>query len=327
VTSLRALAQRRGLSIGAEVEHAGYLDDARYAGILAREFNMLTPGNAMKFAAVRPRPDVYDFADAERIVSFARAHDMQVRGHTLVWHRQVPDWLADARPDRREALGVLRDHIVTVVHRFRGRVAAWDVVNEAITEDGALTPSVWLGALGPEYIALAFEWAHEADPRARLFYNEWGADGLNPKSDAVYALVHGLLGRGVSIHGIGLQMHTSLVDTDLVGAFPGPREIEANMRRFAELGLDIHVTEMDVQVARASGSLEARLAAQARVYRDVLSVGLRIPAFKALVLWGVTDRDSWIPTFTGRPDAPLLFDESDVPKPAYYALQESLAGV
>jgi endo-1,4-beta-xylanase len=316
--SLRSLAQARGIEIGAAVSAGPLRREPLYGETLAREFTMLTPENAMKFGPVHPEPDRYDFADADFIVDFAEAHDMQVRGHTLVWHNQLPAWLTDGTWTRDKLIDILREHITTVVGHYRGRVAAWDVVNEAVTDDGSLRDTIWLRSIGPEYIDLAFRWAHEADPDALLFYNDYAAEGLGPKSDAVYALVQALLERGVPIDGVGLQMHVSLRWP------PDPEAVAANMDRLGALGLAVHVTEMDVRIQGAPGTVEERLAAQANIYRDMMEVCLGASACKAFVTWGFTDRHSWIPQHTGHPDAPLLFDESYRPKPAYHAIMDAL---
>jgi endo-1,4-beta-xylanase len=316
--SLRALAHERGIGIGAAVSAGPLRREPLYGETLAREFSMLTTENAAKFGPVHPEPDRYDFADADFIVGFAEAHDMQVRGHTLVWHNQLPAWLTDGTWTRDELIDILREHVTTVVGHYRGRVAAWDVVNEAVADDGSLRDTIWRRGIGPEYIDMAFRWAHEADPDALLFCNDYAGEDLGPKSDAVHALVQGLLERGVPINGVGLQMHVSLRWP------PDPEDVAANMARLGALGLQVHVTEMDVRIQDGVGTTEERLAAQADIYRDMMDVCLESSACKAFVTWGFTDRHSWIPQHTGHPDAPLLFDESYRPKPAYHAIMDAL---
>jgi len=318
--SLSSLAQARGIAIGAAVGPQFLRDEPAYAETLGREFSMLTPENVMKFGLVHPEPDRYDFADADYLVDFAEAHGMQVRGHTLVWHFQLPTWLTEGTWTRDELIGILREHITTVVGHYRGRVAAWDVVNEAVGDDGSLRDTIWLRGIGPEYIDMAFRWAHEADPDALVFYNDYAGEGLGAKSDAIYALVQGLLERGVPINGVGFQMHVSLRWP------PAPEAVAANVARLGALGLQVHITEMDVRIQDGTGTVDERLAAQANIYRDMMDVCLASSACKAFVTWGFTDRHSWIPLFTDNPDVPLLFDESYRPKPAYYAIMDALAG-
>ena len=318
VLPLRSLAQDRDIHIGAAVAARPLGSEALYAETLAREFNMLTPENAMKFGPLHPNRDRYDFSDADAIVDFAEAHGMQVRGHTLVWHNQLPSWLTAGNWARDEMIEILREHIMTVVGRYQGRVAAWDVVNEAVANDGSLRDTIWLRSIGPEYIDMAFRWAHEADPDALLFYNDYGGEGQGRKSDAIYTLVHGLLQRGVPIHGVGLQMHVSLDRS------PEPQDVAANMKRLAALGLKVHITEMDVRIK--GPATEEKLAEQARVYRDMLEVCLAAENCRAFVLWGFTDRHSWIPHFFTGYGSGLIFDESYRPKPAYNALIDMLIG-
>lgn len=187
---LRSLAEERGILIGTAVS-ASQLGIRDYAQTLSREFNIITTENALKFEPVHPSRDLYTFADADAIVSFAEANGMKVRGHTLVWHQQLPGWISQGTFTREEWINILHDHITTVVNRYKGRIYAWDVVNEALADDGSLRDTVWLRGIGSEYIDLAFQWAHEPDPQALLFYNEYGASALGGKSDAVYNLVKG----------------------------------------------------------------------------------------------------------------------------------------
>jgi endo-1,4-beta-xylanase len=317
--SLRHFAQVRGIQIGAAVAAEPLRDEALYAETLAREFNMLTPENVMKFGPLRPSRDRYDFDKADAIVDFAEAHAMQVRGHVLVWHQQLPSWLTEGNWARDELIEILHEHIATVVGRYRGRIMAWDVVNEAVAGNGSLADTIWLRGIGPDYIDMAFHWAHEADPDARLFYNDYGGEGLGDKSEAIYALVHDLLQRGVPIHGVGLQMHVS------VDQPRDPQDVTANMNRLSALGLEVHITEMDVMIK--DPATENDLAKQARIYRDMLRVCLSAQNCKAFVLWGFTDHYSWIPGFNRGWDAALIFDKSYRPKPAYYALLDELASV
>jgi len=315
-TSLRSLAQGRGIQIGAAVAARSLWAETLYAETLGREFSMITPENAMKFGPLHPGRDSYDFGDADSIVDFARSRGMEVRGHTLVWHNQLPGWLMGKSWERHELIEILREHIMAVVGRYRGRVVAWDVVNEAVADDGSLRDAIWLRGIGPDYIDMAFRWAHEADPQARLFYNDYGGEGLGRKSDAIYDLVQGLLSRGVPIHGVGLQMHIGL------WPFPSPQDVAANISRLDAIGLEVHITEMDVRMV--SPVTDEKLAEQALIYGDMLGVCLSARNCKAFVLWGFTDRYSWIPQFSPGSGWALIFDESYRPKPSYNALSDAL---
>ncbi|MDQ3573803.1 MAG: endo-1,4-beta-xylanase [Actinomycetota bacterium] len=310
---LRELGPRRQLLIGAAAEPQ-LLSEAPYAGTLSREFGALTPRKAMKWEQIHPERHGYDFTRADILVDFAERNAMQVRGHPLVWHMQNPPWLYQMPGGRDEFLALLREHIFTVVGRYRGRVAQWDVVNEAVDASGNLGNTIWLQKIGPDYIEKAFQWAHEADPSARLYYNEFAAEGTGAKSDGVYNLVRDLRARGVPVHGVGLQMHI----TPSV-----PAGLDDNLARLQALGLDLAITEMDVRLRLPP--TEADLQAQAAAYHKVVSSCLAVAACRTFATWGFTDKYSWIPeTFPGY-GAALPFDENYNPKPAYHAIQRALA--
>jgi endo-1,4-beta-xylanase len=270
----------------------------------------------MKWACVHPAPDRWRFEPADAVVAFAQDQGMRIRGHTLVWHQQLPAWVeACLTPAALRA--ALADHVGRLVGRYRGRVAAWDVVNEAVADAGGLLrDTVFSRRLGAGYIAEAFRIAHAADPGALLFYNDYGAEGLGDKSDRVLRLVGGLVAQGVPIHGVGLQMHLRADEA------PAAEHLRANIRRLAELGLVVAVSEMDVQVHMLPGDRPARLAAQQRVYRDVVGACVAEPGCHAVTFWGFTDAHSWINTTFG-PDAPLLFDAQYAPKPAFFGVLDA----
>lgn len=315
--SLRQLAELRRFYVGVSTAPQ-FLDDPGYAELLAGQFNMLAAENAMKWEVVHPKPERYDFSQGDALVAFARANGMAVYGHALVWDLQQPDWLTRGEYSREEWIQILCRHIKTVVSHYRGYIYAWDVVNEAFQNNGALRDTLWLRKIGPEYIAMAFQWAREADPQTLLIYNEFFAEGLNQKSQAVYSLVQGMLQQGIPIDGVGLQMHVWLWGP------PTRHELLANMRRLAELGLLAHITEMDVRTQYSRDSQAEELTVQAEVYRQAFSACLEAPNCNVFVAWGLTDRYSWIPEHTGQPDAPLLFDRQGKPKPAFNALLDML---
>ncbi|HAA33445.1 MAG TPA: 1,4-beta-xylanase [Cyanobacteria bacterium UBA8553] len=316
-TSLRSLAQKRGINIGAAVAMEPFYKDATYRKVLAREFNVLVPENAMKFAEIHPKRHQYNFTQVDTLVAFAKAHDMQVRGHPLVWHYSLPNWLEKGNFTRDELKEILREHIQTVVGRYRGQIPAWDIANEVVTRDGSFVDSIWLREIGPEYLDLAFRWAHEADPKARLYYNEYSAEDMSDKSDAVYNLANGMLQRGVPIHGIGLQMH-KLVSWSLVSS------VAENIKRIGKIGLEVSITEMDISIAEGTGSREERLAKQAQIYGDMMRVCVAAPHCKTFAMWGFTDRYTWATSWLGTEGAPLIFDESYRPKASYKAIEEAL---
>lgn len=211
--SLREAAQSSGVLVGAAVKPA-QLSEAAYASTLAREFNMLEPEDVLKWEEVHPEPQSFDFSHADQIVDFAIRHGMKVRGHTLVWHHQNPQWLTEGKYTSGELWQILEKHIKSVVGHYRGKIFAWDVVNEAFDElqPGKLRSTIWrdqpgigLAGNGSSYIERCFRWAHEADPQALLFYNEAGAEVVNPKSDAIYAMVRDFRQRGIPIDGVGFS--------------------------------------------------------------------------------------------------------------------------
>jgi endo-1,4-beta-xylanase len=314
--TLRAASLGCGFSIGASADPGWLRTDAEYARILSSQFDMLTPENVMKAGPIHPERDRFEFAPADALVNFAQRHEMRVHGHALVWHNQLPGWLLDRSWTPDEWQCHLESHIRTVVGHFRGNIAAWDVVNEAVADDGSLRDTPWLRGLGPAYLESAFRIAHEEDPSARLFYNDYGAEGLGAKSDSVFHLLQRLLDKGIPVRGVGLQMHVTPEE------HPPLHELAANMERLGRLGLEVHITEMDVRLRQPADA--KALERQAKLYADVLDVCLGAAHCTALVQWGVADRHSWIPGYFPGWGQALVFDEEYRPKPAHQALLERL---
>jgi endo-1,4-beta-xylanase len=328
--SLREAARGAGVLIGTAVRPV-QLSEAAYASTLAREFNMVEPEDALKWEVVHPERASFDFSQADQIVDFASRHDMKVRGHTLVWHRQNPKWLTEGKYTSGELAEILEKHIKTVVGHYRGKVFAWDVVNEAFDESrpGELRSTIWRdqpgiglaeNAAASSYIEKCFRWAHDADPRALLFYNEAEAEVMNAKSDAIYAMVRDFRQRGVPIDGVGFQMHIANLHADVAS-------ISANIKRFTALGVQVHITEMDVALpVDASGNARTEdLQRQADIYRGIAAVCLSQPGCTAIQTWGFTDKYSWIGSHSKKTQgAALLFDRDYRAKPAYEALRSTL---
>jgi endo-1,4-beta-xylanase len=312
--SLRAAAEKRGLHIGAAINSSHLFSEQEYMDTLGREFNMFTPETEMKFDQISPERGKYNFETADRIVAFAEANRMAIRGHALVWHLAIPAWVANGKFSRDETINILHEYISTMVGHYKGRIYQWDVVNEGVYDDGRFRRSLWLDEIGPEYIEMAFRWAHEADPAALLFYNDYSLDDLNTKSNAVYRLAKDLRAKGVPWDGIGFQMHIR------ADAYPRPGSVKANMERFAALGMVVQITELDVSTHYVFGAPEARLKKQAQTYHDMAATCLSVNACLGVVTWGITDKYTWLHDFYGPDDRPLLFDESYKPKPAYDAL-------
>jgi endo-1,4-beta-xylanase len=324
--TLREAAAKRGILIGAAAAPR-YLAEPEYASILASEFSQLQSENAMKFGEIHPRPDSdpnpYDFADADALVAFAASHNMKVRGHTLVWHNQVPKWVTDGKQTPEQLAKILQDHIRTVTRRYAGKVYAWDVVNEAFNDDGSMRHTVWydkpgIGAgPGTKYVEQALRWARESEPNAKLFYNDYDAEEINRKSDAIYEMAKDFKQRGVPLDGIGFQAHVTL-------KFDDPARLASfakNMERFAKLGLELHMTEIDVRLTDSSA---ASLSAQAHLYGEITRLCVQQPACKLIQTWGVTDKHSWIPGFYKGQGWALLWDEKYQKKPAYTGVHDAL---
>jgi endo-1,4-beta-xylanase len=337
---LRDLARAQGLENGAFPD--GFETDVPLRNTLAKEFSMLTI--PVYWCSTEPTRGQPDFRTPDALVAFAGQSGMVVRGHPLVYQECVPPWLAEGRLSRDEMTELVHDHVQAIAGRYRGKVRTWDVVNEALTWDGSTGDALLLWgtvpinrnlfslALGPEYVEMAFRWAHEADPDARLFYNEYGAEGATAKADRMYELVRGLRERGVPIHGVGFQTHTSIYWPPEEGGFA------ATLARFAELGLEVQITEMDVDINEiadgrplrlpAEPELSRRLRLQADVFASAMRACLHVPRCTGFTTWGVGDAHTWLDWFQN-PDhvkrAPLLFDTNYVPKPAYPALHELLA--
>jgi endo-1,4-beta-xylanase len=266
----------------------------------------VTPENAMKWAVIEPQPGKFEWSGADAIVDFARKHDQRVRGHTLVWHAQNPDWLTALRGAAlRAAIELHNDKILT---RYRGRVADWDVVNEPLEDDGRLRPQPYFTR---PMIGAAFRWAHRADPQARLWLNEIGAEEVGPKSDALYALVRDLLTAGVPVGGVGFQGHFSLQGV--------PPTFARNVERFAALGVKVALTELDV--ALPLPETDAERARQAGIYAQAAR---DCGPCAGITVWGFTDRHSWISATQPGMGAATLLDGDLRAKPAYTAFAGAL---
>ena len=312
---LRELAEARHKRIGSAVNTNLLASDAAYRAVLAREFSSVTAENVMKWALVEPRRGVADYSAADKLVEFARQHDQVVRGHTLVWHNQLPAWLTEVALTTAKLADVLHEHIVQEVSHFRGSIDAWDVVNEPFNDDGTWRDTTWLRALGPDYVGLAFAWARAADPHAKLYLNDYNVESIGPKSNAMYALVQDLLARGIPVQGVGFQAH--------LGIEPGfPGTLRENLERFAGLGLDVAITEADVRMSLPP--TPATLATQAEYFARLMQACLDVPRCVSFTVWGFADGHSWVPRAFEGYGAATLFDDRLQPKPAYAALSEVL---
>jgi endo-1,4-beta-xylanase len=300
--------------------------------VLGAQFSSVTPENDMKWDAIHPAPDVYDFASADALVAFAKANGQEVRGHTLLWHSQNPAWVTAASSTWTcdDARAVLEDHIRTVVGHFKGEIYEWDVANEIFQDNwdaGGVRlrteANPFLRACADDPVALigdAFRWAHEADPDAVLFLNDYNAEGINEKTDAYYDLAQSLLADGVPLSGFGAQGHLSLL-------YGFDTSIQANFERFAALGLQVAVTEADVRIPLLEGETgptPAQVAEQAARYDAMLEACLNVPACSSFTVWGFPDANSWVPAVFPGEGWATIFEDDFSPKPAFDAMLASL---
>lgn len=304
---LSEIAAGSGIQFGSAISPVFYMqaDGGVYESIAASEFGVMTPESSMKWIAINPLPGKFEFADMDNLVSFAQVNDMQVRGHPLVWHRSLPEWVEQTDATDREVH--MREYITRVMQRYSDAVTYWDVINEPIADGGGLRDSLWLEAMGEQYMDIAFAQARELDPTAVLVLNEYDIGFAGPKFDSLLSLLDRLGERDVPVDAVGFQLH-------VFSSFDQFDELAANMAAIAERGLDIHITELDVAIV--DGDSEQT---QADVYKGIVDVCLAQARCTVIQSWGFTDRYSFRTTQT-----PLYLDRDYMAKPAYQSLQEAL---
>ncbi|WP_435138097.1 endo-1,4-beta-xylanase, partial [Actinacidiphila sp. bgisy144] len=312
-TSLHTLADAQGRYYGTALT-ASDLSNGNETAIANAQFDALTPGNEMKWDTTEPANGQYNFGPGDQIASYAKSHGMRVRGHNLVWQSQLPSWVSSLPANQVQ--GAMDAHITTEVNHYKGQIYAWDVVNEPFNGDGSFVNDVFYQAMGQNYFAEALRTAHAADPSARLYINDYGIEGENAKSNAMYNLAKSLLAQGVPLGGIGFESHF------IVGQVPS--DFQANMQRFANLGLDVAVTELDdrIQLPASTANLQQQATDYGNVTKDCLAVARCV----GISQWGVDDGHSWIDgTFPGW-GAATMYDRDFQPKPAYDATVTALGG-
>ena len=341
-------AFQKDFLIGAALNPSQFCEsNAMEATLVKQQFNTITPENVLKWERVHPEPGRYDFTLADRYVGFGEANGMIIIGHTLVWHSQTPDWVfknAQGGPVSREVLlARMREHIFAVVGRYKGRIKGWDVVNEAVEDDGSLRNTPWLKAIGEDYLVKAYQFAHEAEPHAELYYNDYGLENAKKRAGALL-LVKKLQAAGVTITGVGLQGHYQLSEVS-----PSREEVDEAISDFARLGVKVMFTELDVDVlpsawAALSADVNMRKEADPNLnpyprglpaevqrqlasrYAELFTVFLKNrDKISRVTFWGVTDDSSWLNDWpvAGRTSYPLLFDRAVKPKPAFDAVLET----
>jgi endo-1,4-beta-xylanase len=324
-----------------------YGEDTRGVAIVKAQFNAITPENTLKWEAVHPKLDTYDFEAADRYVAFGEKYHMYIVGHTLVWHQQTPRWVFEDEKgnpvSRDELLKRMREHIQTVVGRYKGRINSWDVVNEALNDDGTLRQTPWMKIIGEDYLAKAFQFAHEADPEAQLNYNDYSLENEAKRNGAI-ALIKKLRDQGVPVTGLGVQGHDNL-------EWPTAEQEDATLAAFGKLGVKVMITELDMDVLphatqNHGADVTLNVEAQAKLnpyvnglpdsiqqtlakrYADLFAVFLKHRGIVSRVtFWGVTDADSWRNNWPirGRTSYPLLFDRNGQPKPAFDAVVRTVS--
>ena len=324
-----ATAYNGRIKIGTAIEP--WQLDKSEGSLIVGQFNSIVAENVMKPSRIQPEEGTFDFAPADRLVEFARQHGMDMRGHTLLWYKRTPEWFwraNDGKPATRElVLERLRQHIERVVGRYRGKIYAWDVVNEAIdpAQPSCLRNDQWYRIVRPDYLDFAFRYAHAADPAARLFLNDYST--TDPQKRRCLAQVAGgLLNRRVPIHGIGHQMHISVYEPDLTA-------IDKTLSTFASMGLENQLTELDMSLyqphayflSHSAGALEAMQAAR---YQALMELVLAHPDVTAVTWWGASDAHTWLNEHElwWRSDQPLLFDKYQQPKASYWAVMKAAEG-
>lgn len=314
-TTLAQAGALSGRTIGAAVE-ANLLGNNPYTTILETQFDGVTPGNEMKWETTEPSQGSFNFGPADTIVSFAQSHNMKIRGHTLVWHSQLASWVTTITSSSA-LLSAMNNHITTEMTHFKGEIWYWDVVNEAFNEDGTRRSDVFQNVIGNSYIEDAFRTARAADPNAKLCYNDFNIEDMNSaKSQAVFAMVQDFKARGVPIDCVGFQSHF------IVGQIPA--DFQATLQKFANLGIDVQITELDDRMTTPASSTD--LAQQAIDYANVAKDCLAVSRCNDITIWGIGEPDSWIPgTFPGQGQA-LLYDQNYQPKAAYTSFLNALGG-
>ncbi|MDP4180932.1 MAG: non-reducing end alpha-L-arabinofuranosidase family hydrolase [Bacillota bacterium] len=321
-TGLRDYANVKGKIFGTCVNSQWFNNqvDSNYNNILKKEFGMVVCENETKFDALEPQQNSFNYTNADKLLTFAQNNGMQMRGHTLVWHSQIPSWVTGKSWTRDSLLSVMTNHITQVMTHFKGKIKEWDVCNECIDDanGNALRSSVWKNTIGTDFIDKAFTAARQADPNTLLYYNDYNIEDMGSKSNAAYNMIKSMKERGIPIDGVGFQSHfVNGMSASQLSA------IDQNIKRYAAIGVKVSFTETDIRIPTSANQTTA-FQTQASNYKSLMQICLANPNCTTFMIWGFTDKYSWIPgTFSGYDNA-LIYDKSYNPKPAYTALKEAL---
>ncbi|GEK21707.1 endo-1,4-beta-xylanase [Cellulomonas xylanilytica] len=314
-TSLKDLATAAGKDIGFALD-PGRLSESAYKSIADSEFNLVVAENAMKWDATEPSQNSFSYGQGDQVASYAASTGKELYGHTLVWHSQMPSWTNNLSGTALDA--AMKNHVTNVATHFKGKVASWDVVNEAFGENGERrTDSPLQQKLGDGYIETAFRTARAADPTAKLCINDYNTDAINSKSTAIYNLVRDFKARGVPIDCVGFQSHL------IIGQVPST--MQQNLQRFADLGVDVRITELDIRMQMPADA--SKLATQAADYKKVFQICNAVTRCQGVTIWGITDKYSWVPGVFSGQGAALVWDDSYAKKPAYDAIASAFGGI
>ncbi|KAF2681943.1 glycoside hydrolase family 10 protein [Lentithecium fluviatile CBS 122367] len=293
--------------------------------IIKQDFNSITPENAQKWESTEPSRGNFTLADSDRYVQYAKNNGLQIHCHNLVWHSQLPAWVTDGKFDNRTLIQVMEEHIKVLAGRYRGQCTRWDVVNEALNEDGTYRESVWYNTIGEAYLPIAFRLAAKYDKHAELFYNDYNLEYNNAKTEGAKRIVKLIKSYGVKINGVGYQAHLASEATPTApGAAPDQKTLEAALRATADLGVDVVYTEIDLRMN--TPATPEKLAVQAAAYERVAKSCLAVKRCIGMTVWGISDKYSWIPGVFAGEGAALIWDENYNKKPAYKGFLKGIVG-
>jgi len=312
------------VKMGTAVDTPTFLSSPVHNSILTGEFSMMTPANSMKMNLIQPTQGVFDYTDTDALLDFAEKNGLEFRGHPLVWHTQTPSWFTSGTFDRDAMIGVMYDHIDGLVKHYGSRIMTWDVVNEAIDLDQGdsatgLRHTPWYDTIGADFIDLAFQHAHEANPDAKLLYNDYNIEQMgDAKADRAYDLVNDMVQRGIPINAIGFQSHYYVTPDGGTSGIPDISKIRDNMDRFAQIGVEVQITECDFRIGKPLS--DDKLQNQADFYGALLQACIDAPNCSRFTVWGLSDFDSWVPSTFKDYDYAHLFDAQFIAKPGYQAM-------